>query len=518
MVGQPGRGKTFLATKLARYLAFFHQTECRVFQPAVNRRRRLGSFQPASFYDPDNEEAMAQRFKCYEDAMAELKAWLKGGQRRVAIFDASNTSRERRKWVFSELESCVSMPHHVMFVERLVEDPAMIAQIHRDTEANISAGRTSDYKDVPVEQAIADVRQRFANYEKRYEQMEDTSLSWIQSIDGGRGLKANNIRGFLPGRMMQYINSLHPIRRNIYLSRHGQSEYNVLSKIGGDSALSALGREYAAKLGDFAEEVILKDDLHARLWTSTLARTVETGSFIRNTKCADGWVTMRPKRWRALDELYAGTFDGMTYMEIAETAPQEAAARAANKLVYRYPRGESYLDVITRIAPVIYALEQITTPVLIIAHQGILRLIYACVERMRCVCARRLLSAVLPVAVRVGSPRPSLRYACPLHTHRPSARLSQLLQGAAPGGCSVSQHPAPQSAAHYSRRDGRPRGEDIRAAGERRRGRQARSVVLIDDSRIFRSRDEQRPSRDRVLRPHPHPAVRAPPLDARRAS
>ena len=102
-----------------------------------------------------------------------------------------------------------------------------------------------------------------------------------------------------------------------------------------------------------------------------------------HTVCSDGWVTMRPKRWRALDELYAGTFDGMTYMEITETAPQEAAARAADKLGYRYPRGESYLDVITRIAPVIYALEQLTTPVLVIAHQGILRLIYACVFRLR---------------------------------------------------------------------------------------------------------------------------------------
>ena len=283
MVGQPGRGKTFLATKLARYLAFFHHTECKTFSPSMIRRRRHGCFQPASFFDPDNEEAAAQRFQCSKEAMAELKAWLKGGERRVAIFDASNTTRERRQWVFNELQPCVSMPHHVMFVERLVEDHALIAQIHRNTEANISAGRTSDYKDVPVEEAIADVRQRFAHYEKKYEKMENTSLSWIQSIDGGRGLKANNIRGFLPGRMMQYINSLHPIRRNIYLSRHGQSEYNVLSKIGGDSKLSPLGREYAAKLGDFAEKVIMKDDLHARLWTSTLARTVETGSFISNT-------------------------------------------------------------------------------------------------------------------------------------------------------------------------------------------------------------------------------------------
>ena len=35
--------------------------------------------------------------------------------------------------------------------------------------------------------------------------------------------------------------------RCFYLSRHGQSEYNVLGKIGGDSDLSDLGKMYYTK-------------------------------------------------------------------------------------------------------------------------------------------------------------------------------------------------------------------------------------------------------------------------------
>ena len=58
-------------------------------------------------------------------------------------------------------------------------------------------------------------------------------------------------------------------------------------------------------------------------------------------------------------------------------APEQARARKKDKFSYRYPRGESYLDVIERVAPVIHALEQSTAPVLVIAHQGILRIIYA---------------------------------------------------------------------------------------------------------------------------------------------
>ena len=37
--------------------------------------------------------------------------------------------------------------------------------------------------------------------------------------------------------------------------------------------------------------------------------------------------------------------DGMTYEEIAENFPTEFAERDQDKLRYRYPKGESYLDV-----------------------------------------------------------------------------------------------------------------------------------------------------------------------------
>ena len=124
------------------------------------------------------------------------------------------------------------------------------------------------------------------------------------------------------------------------LTRHGQSEYNAIGRIGGDSGLSGHGVAYAKALGDFvAKKVSSSSDgvssgqgkdmcicmyeykimytlyntptthctscihiqsLHytsiqiivgesgqevpARLWTSTLRRTKETGQFIPQTK------------------------------------------------------------------------------------------------------------------------------------------------------------------------------------------------------------------------------------------
>lgn len=44
---------------------------------------------------------------------------------------------------------------------------------------------------------------------------------------------------------------------------------------------------------------------------------------------------MRPRRWFLLDEIFAGSCDGMTYEEIEEQHPEEFELRKADKLAYR---------------------------------------------------------------------------------------------------------------------------------------------------------------------------------------
>ena len=69
----------------------------------------------------------------------------------------------------------------------------------------------------------------------------------------------------------------------------------------------------------------------------------------------------------------AGICDGMTYEGIADKYPDEAAARKRDKLRYRYPAGESYMDVIQRVEPVIIELERERETVVVVAHQAVLR-------------------------------------------------------------------------------------------------------------------------------------------------
>lgn len=383
MVGLPGRGKTYISRKLAHYLQFFHGAPAEVFNISNYRRKIVGAEQPADFFAPTNEEGKKQRKRAFLMAMQDLKAYMLAGTElgRIGIFDGTNSTQESRMNIWEELKDVMSSKTHVIYIESIVEDG-------QDMENNIAGTKLMpDYEGHDAEKAARDFKERIKQYLLCYETIQDkaeSEFSWIKLVDMGRQVTANNIRGYLQTRVLQFVMSIQTTPRPIYLSRHGQSEYNKLGKIGGDSELSAAGNEYAQKLAEFVEKRVLKDNAgngscnpaHARLWTSSLKRTISTAALIQHTVDADGWVSLRPRVWRNLDELYAGPFDGMTYAEIEAEAPEEFAERRRNKLGYRYPRGESYLDVIARLEMVINELERQRDPVLIVGHQGVLRIIY----------------------------------------------------------------------------------------------------------------------------------------------
>jgi len=54
---------------------------------------------------------------------------------------------------------------------------------------------------------------------------------------------------------------------------------------------------------------------------------------------------------------------------VEERFPKEAALRKKDKLSYRYPRGESYLDVIARLEPLVQEIERHRESLLIVGHQ-----------------------------------------------------------------------------------------------------------------------------------------------------
>jgi broad specificity phosphatase PhoE/predicted kinase len=354
MVGLPARGKTFISRKVARYLSWMgHKTQ--VFNVGSYRRARIGSHQRHSFFDPRNEVGQAARLDVALAALDDMLAFLDAGGE-IGIYDATNNTRERRALVQAR---CAAEGVEVVFVESICNDPTII-------EANIRAtkARSPDYEGVPEDEAVRDFRLRIAHYAKGYEETGEDEGPFVKIIDVGRKMVLHRIEGYLLARVVHFLLNVQVQPRNVWFSRHGESEFNVLGRIGGDAPLSGAGRAYAHQLARILEDRIRPVPV---VWTSTLRRTIETAEILG----------LPFRSWKALDEIDAGVCDGMTYEEIADSMPAEFEARGGDKFRYRYPRGESYQDVIQRLEPVIFELERERAPVLVIGHQAVLRALYA---------------------------------------------------------------------------------------------------------------------------------------------
>ncbi|KAL2568247.1 hypothetical protein AAZV13_18G056300 [Glycine max] len=359
LVGLPARGKTFTAAKLTRYLRWLgHNTKH--FNVGKYRRLKHGANQSADFFRADNPEGMEARNEVAALAFEDMISWMQeGGQ--VGIFDATNSSKERRNMLMKLAEGRCK----IIFLETICNDRNII-----ERNIRLKIQQSPDYAEEPdFEAGLQDFKNRLENYEKVYETVNEGSyIKMIDMVSGHGGqIQVNNISGYLPGRIVFFLVNTHLTPRPILLTRHGESQDNVRGRIGGDTAISEAGELYSKKLAKFVGKR-LKSERAASIWTSTLQRTILTASPI---------VGFPKIQWRALDEINAGVCDGMTYAEIKKNMPEEYESRKKDKLRYRYPRGESYLDVIQRLEPVIIELERQRAPVVVISHQAVLRALYA---------------------------------------------------------------------------------------------------------------------------------------------
>jgi broad specificity phosphatase PhoE len=109
----------------------------------------------------------------------------------------------------------------------------------------------------------------------------------------------------------------------------------------------------------------------------------------------------------------AGVFDGLTYAQIAANRPEEFAARKADKLRYRYPSGESYMDVIQRLEPVITGARCALHSSSTLAAHGTQHRTHSSMDHSVQGLAEEhsMLHCTVPRALPAGGPRPTRRAA-----------------------------------------------------------------------------------------------------------
>ena len=121
--------------------------------------------------------------------MDDMKHFLQAGKDlgRVAIYDATNTTRKRRSWIVKEVLPLLEKKSQIIFVESICDDDRMV-------ERNIKRVKITmpDYKGVDGDSVLLDFKKRIDHYVDVYVLCWSARILSLVSLLYEKSLEHNN--------------------------------------------------------------------------------------------------------------------------------------------------------------------------------------------------------------------------------------------------------------------------------------------------------------------------------------
>ena len=465
LVGLPGRGKSFIARKLQNFVTW-RGSECKVFNVGKYRRKvaatgkggeERGGDCGADFFDSGNEAAAKMRQMAAQLALDDMMDWLDhgdggcgsgnsggggGGRRssqtnqrkdRVAIFDATNSTKARRDWVLQECTSNSAKRTGVVFVESICDDKDLL-----DANFLTKVQTSPDYKDMDQQTAMDDLRSRVKKYEEAYETIDDDTLSYIKIFNLSSKMLVNHIYGRMAKSIVPALMAWNIGTRPVFICRAGQTMNEQERAVNNTNMsrsenLGRHGRAFRDSLFDFMKEECL--DFMKRRQDATFRPDLNTGtsmsgvmnqSTMSRSFSFDGLTQLNempeekspvhdehqvgtdgvtplpfpchimsstmPRARQTVDwenvpypvemssnlnPLDKGDFTGKELEDIALAHPDWYSELVADPFYTRFPGGECYGDLTSRLESIVVDIEQQVGPVLVVSHVSVLQVLVA---------------------------------------------------------------------------------------------------------------------------------------------
>ena len=167
-----------------------------------------------------------------------------------------------------------------------------------------------------------------------------------------------------------------PFSGRLIFVRHGETDWNVEGRLQGDRdvPLNAKGRDQAHAVGRFLRANYALDlarmNAAGRTFCSPLSRARETMTICRNELEFPGDAVLNAD----LREVSFGDWEGLTWPDIKVLHPIAYQARERDSWGYRPANGESFVDVVKRLAGFLGA---ISGDCFVVAHGGVARTLLA---------------------------------------------------------------------------------------------------------------------------------------------
>ncbi|KAF4976327.1 hypothetical protein FZEAL_6986 [Fusarium zealandicum] len=376
MVGPPARGKTHICVSMARYLGWLG-VKTRIFHLGDYRRATVGPDGdiPDDYFFPNASPAsVILRQKILKKCREDIYSWLNHDNGQVAIYDAVNPTANGRRSLAKEFAK-----HDVqtLFIESFVDDDRILRENARNVKIS-----SPDFAGMEPDEAAQLYLQRIEMKIPVFETMDEKELNYIKMINAGAKFFYNNVSfNYLSHRIVFYLTNLHVKSRKTFFARAGTTAEEDSYKA--DAPLSLEGREYAEKMSG----ALIRHREQERLttiaeggadvplppltvWTSTRMRTVQTSDALKEKG-------FKVRQRSQLSQINPGVCEKMSERMIRQIYPDEVEKHELDPYHHRYPRAESYHDLAVRLEPIILELEREQHDLLIIAHESVLRVLYA---------------------------------------------------------------------------------------------------------------------------------------------
>lgn len=388
LVGLPARGKSFLSHRIQ---AFFSWQGARTKIFNVGNKRReveagdLTNSCDSSYFDPSNSAAKERREAIAMSLVHEMLEWMdgKGAVPAVAIFDATNSTADRRRRLQKAVKEH-SPSYDVVFLESLCDDPEIL-------EANIRMKciKSPDYKHCTYDEAKKDFEARVEQYKSAYETLDndgkmESDLSYIKMFNMSAHLVAHNIYGRRALSLLPFLMALHIGSRPVWLVRMPRQEDEFRfglrqwlfpesyarkhARNFGDQSMSKEGLKYAAKLAKYVQQNATFQT--ARIFACSHRRAMQTASLI---DCTGERTSIRAH----LNPMEWGRYNGIPRKDFQKkTSAEFFKDFCRDPMRTRFPGGESYEDFARRLNSVLVEVEQQVEPVIIIAPISTLQVLH----------------------------------------------------------------------------------------------------------------------------------------------